>query len=221
MLGFNMETKRINDLVNIAARTRLDDVKFLELEVQKFLTSPNRRWAMDGDLYYGYEQDILNKRRMVISNDGIMREDKHLPNNRFIDNQYGDMVDQKVNYMLAKPLTFNTENKQYAEALKKVFNKSFHRMLKNCGKDSYNGAVGWVYPYYNEQGELKFKKFRPWEILPYWKDDEHTELDFAVRVYEMETYEGDKEKIITFVDVYDTNGIHKFVYQDNELIPVL
>ena len=219
MLGFNMETRRINELVNIAARTRLDDVKFLELEVKKFIKSPKRQLAIEGDLYYDYEQAILNKQRWIIGQNGTMTVDEHLPNNRFIDNQYGDMVDQKVNYMLSKPLTFNTENEQYADALKKVFNKSFHRMLKNCGKDSYNGAIGWVHPYYNEQGELKFKKFHPWEILPFWKDDEHTELDFAVRVYDMETYEGEKEKVLTFVEVYDTNGIHKFVYEDGKLIP--
>ena len=148
-----------------------------------------------------------------------MREDVHLPNNRWTDNQYAKMVDQKVNYILSKPLTFKTENEQYAKELKKTFNKSFHRVLKNCGKDSYNGALGWIYPYYDEQGKLKFKRFHPWEILPFWKDDEHTELDFAVRVYDVETYEGREEKIITYVDVYDTNGIHKFIYKDGELTP--
>lgn len=219
MLGFNMETRRINELVNVGARTKLTDLEFLELEVKKFLSSPKRRWAIDGDLYYDYEQAIARKRRMVITNAGQMEEDKNLPNNRFLDNQYSGMVDQKVNYMLSKPLTFKTQNEQYADALKKVFNKSFHRLLKNCGKDSYNGAVGWLYPYYDEQGALKFKKFRPWEVLPFWKDDEHTELDFAVRVYEVEAYEGDTEVIITYVDVYDTNGIHKFVYEDGKLIP--
>ena len=219
MLGFNMETRRINELVNVGARTKLTDLEFLELEVKKFLSSPKRRWAIDGDLYYDYEQAIARKRRMVITNAGQMEEDTNLPNNRFLDNQYSGMVDQKVNYMLSKPLTFKTQNEQYADALKKVFNKSFHRLLKNCGKDSYNGAVGWIYPYYDEQGALKFKKFRPWEVLPFWKDDEHTELDFAVRVYEVEAYEGDTEVIITYVDVYDTNGIHKFVYEDGKLIP--
>ena len=99
MLGFNMETRRINELVNIAARTRLDDVKFLELEVKKFIKSPKRQLAIEGDLYYDYEQAILNKQRWIIGQNGTMTVDEHLPNNRFIDNQYGDMVDQKVNYM--------------------------------------------------------------------------------------------------------------------------
>lgn len=219
MLAFNMETRRINEIVNIGARTRLTDLEFLALEVKKFLTSPQRMQAIDGDLYYDYEQAIMKKRRMVISDGGEMKEDIRLPNNKFTDNQYAKMVDQKVNYMLSKPLTFNAENKQYADELKKVFNKSFHRTLKNCGKDSYNGAVGWIYPYYDERGELRFKRFHPWEIKPYWKDDEHTELDFFFRVYDVEAYEGTDEKILTFVDVYDTNGIHRLEYEDGVLHP--
>ena len=218
MLQFGMETKRINDIVTAGAKT-VDDKQFLEREIQKFIKSPARQQMIDGDLYYDYEQAIKYKKRMVIGNGGELKEDEHLPNNRFIDNQYADMVDQKVNYLLSKPITFKTENEQYANALKLIFNKKFHRTLKNLGKDSYNGAIAWLYPYYDEQGEFKFKKFHPWESLPFWKDDDHTELDFFVRVYDVETYEGEYETITTYVEVYDIQGIHKFTLDGTTLVP--
>ena len=214
-----METKRINDIVTAGAANKVSDTEFLERELQKFITSPERKRMIDGDLYYDYEHAINKKQRWVIGKDGIMVIDPHLPNNKFTDNQYGNMVDQKVNYLLSKPVTFNTENEQYADALNKVFNKRFHRTLKNLGKDSYNGGIGWLYPFYNEQGEFRIKKFHPWEVLPFWKDDDHTELDFAVRVYEVESYEGVVEKTITYVEVYDTQGIHKFTFDGNRLVP--
>ena len=219
MLQFGMETRRINDIVTAGAKDKIDDKAFMECELQKFINSPDRKHMIDGDLYYDYEQAIKIKKRMVIGNDGQLVEDKSLPNNKFIDNQYGTMVDQKVNYLLSKPITFKTDNKQYAESLKQVFNKRFHRILKNLGKDSYNGGIGWLYVYYDENGEFRIKKFHPLEILPFWKDDEHTELDFAVRVYDVEAYEGVVEKIITYVEVYDTQGIHKFELEGNTLIP--
>lgn len=213
-----METKRINDIVTAGAKT-IDDITFLEREIQKFLSSPARKMMIDGAMYYDYEQAIKHKKRMVIGQDGKLVEDEQLPNNRFMDNQYADMVDQKNNYLLAKPITFKTENKQYTDVLKAIFNKRFHRTLKNIGKDAYNGGIAWVYQYYDEQGNLKFKRFAPWEVLPFWKDDEHTELDFAAHVYEVEKYEGDTEKIVTCVDVYDTKGIHKFILEGTHLVP--
>lgn len=219
MLHFDMETRRINDIVTAGAANKMSDMKFLERELKKFISSPDRKHMIDGDLYYDYEHAIKNKKRTVIGEGGQMKEDIHLPNNRFTDNQYGMMVDQKVNYLLSKPVTFNTENEQYVEALKQIFNKRFHRTLKNLGKDSYNGGIGWLYVYYDENGDFRIKKFHPWEVKPFWKDDDHTELDFAVRVYDVETYEGDLEKIITYVEVYDTQGIHKFTLDGTTLVP--
>lgn len=218
MFQFGMETRRINDIVTAGAKT-ITGKKFLERELQKFISSPDRKRMIEGDLYYDYEHAIKYKKRMVIGEGGVLKEDKQLPNNRFTDNQYGMMVDQKVNYMFSKPITFNTENEQYGELLKQVFNKRFHRILKNLGKDSYNGGIGWLYPYYDEQGEFRIKRFHPWEVQPFWKDDDHTELDFAVRVYDVEVYEGELEKIITYVEVYDTQGIHKFTLEGNTLVP--
>ena len=218
MLQFGMETKRICDIIKSQANGNVTDIEFLELELQEFITSPKRKCMIDGDLYYDYEHEILRKRRMVIGEHGELVEDKKLPNNKFTDNQYGDIVDQKVNYLLSKPVTFNTKNKQYADALKKVFNMRFHRVLKNLGKDSYNGGIGWLHPYYDENGVFKIKKFHPWEILPFWKDDDHTELDFGVRVYDVEAYRSGSKEIVTYVDVFDTAGIHKFILEGNKRV---
>ena len=218
MLAFDMETKRINEIINIGAKTALSDLQFLAKEISKFIKSPERSLMMTGDMYYDYEQAIKNKKRMVLGGTGMV-EDKNLPNNRFVDNQYGAMVDQKVNYLLAKPVTFKTGNQAYANALSQVFNKRFMKTLKNMGKDAYNGGIAWLYPFYDEHGTFRFRKFHPWEILPFWKDDDHTELDFIARVYDMWTYEGPEEKLVTYVDVYDTRGIHHFVRAGEDIIP--
>lgn len=218
MLDFQMETKRINEIINRDALNHIDDKTFLEKEIKKFLTSPKRQMMITGDAYYDYEHSILNKQRLVIGENGQLVPDLHLPNNKFIDNQYSKMVDQKVNYLLSKALTFKADE-TYTDALKKVFNKNFHRTLKNLGKDAYNGGIGWLYPYYDSDGTFKIKKFHPWEVLPFWKDEEHTELDFAVRIYQVSGYKVDRECLYTYVEVYDTNGIHKFEWVNDSLIP--
>lgn len=219
MLLFNMETRRIADLIKIGAQSRLTDLQFLTKEVNTWLTSPERKMQIAGDLYYGYEQDIKKKQRLVIGEDGKMIPDPMLPNNKLLDNQYARAVDQKVNYMLSKPITFKTENETYSDALNKIFNKNFQRLIKNIGKDAYNGGFGYIYPYYDENGEFKFKRFRPWEIKVYWKDDDKTEIDCFIHYYEMAGYEGMLEKVYKFVEVYDTNGIHKFTYENGGLQP--
>jgi len=220
LFTFNMfsETANINNIIAQGSKTRLTDKQFFELEITKWKSSPKRKAMIAGEKYYVGDHDILKRKRTVIGKDGMLQEVENLPNNKIVDNQYSKMVDQKANYLLGKPFTLNTENKQYQEVLKKVFNKRFHRLLKNLGEDSLNGGIGWLYPYYNEAGELTFKKFEPYEILPFWTDAAHTILDCAVRLYEVQGYEGKVEKIIEKVEIYTTHGIERYVLQNGSLI---
>ena len=99
-----------------------------------------------------------------------------------------------------------------------LFNKQFLRQLKNSGIDALNGGITWLHPYYDENGNFRFKRFPSYEILPFWKDDEHTELDCAVRLYEVEGYEGVRPVIIKKVEIYRTSGVERYVLQGGTLL---
>lgn len=216
--GFNSETERVNAIVNSGASSRMTDKRFLEKEIIKFMASPVRANMITGEAYYMGDHDILKRKRTVIGEQGKVEVVNNLPNNRLIDNQYGKMVDQKNNYLLARPLTFVTDNEKYGEELKKIFNKKFQRILQGIGQDSLNGGIAWLYVYYNQQGELAFKRFKPYEVLPFWKDSEHTELDFVCRIYNIAGYEGEAEVTITKVEVYSEKGIERYVFEGQRLI---
>lgn len=197
----------------------MTEQQFLEREIAKFKTASKRRDMFIGEQYYNGNHDIMHRRRTIIGEDGKLQEVENLPNNKVIDNQYAKIVDQKVNYLLAKPPTFETENKMYGELLNEVFNNRFLRTLRNIGEDSLNEGLAWLHPYYNEQGEFCFKRFPAYEILPFWKDADHTILDLAVRLYLVEGYEGSNKVTIEKVEVYSTNGVERYIIKNNNLIP--
>jgi SPP1 family phage portal protein len=200
-------------------KDELTQNEIIELEIKKWKNSPQRKAMLEGERYYQGEHDILSRKRTVIGIDGKLQEVENLPNNKIVDNQYAKMVDQKVNYLLGQPLTFDTDDDNYNDALSKVFNKRFHRTLKNIGESSLNCGIGWIYPYYDEEGVFRFKRFEAFEILPFWKDDEHTILEFAVRVYEVEAYEGKNSKTIEKVEVYYPDRIENYILDGDELVP--
>lgn len=212
------ETDRISSIVKKGADAALSEKQFIEAEIKKWKKSPKRKAMIDGERYYQGDHDILKRKRTVIGKDGLIQEVDNLPNNKIIDNQYAKMVDQKVNYLLGQPLTFDTEDDAYEAALAEVFNKQFHRTLRNLGEDSLNGGIAWLYPYYDEDGTFRFKRFEPFEILPFWKDAEHTILDMVVRVFEVEAYEGTKETIIEKVEVYKKTGIDRYILLNGSLV---
>ncbi|MCC0650746.1 phage portal protein, partial [Clostridioides sp. ZZV15-6598] len=205
-------------MLNKTSHPTVSNLKHLEYEIDKWKTSNTRKEQLQGERYYKGEHDILRRKRTVIGEGGKLTEVENLPNNKIVDNKYANLVDQKVNYLLGKPLTFQTQNEVYNKLLKDIFNKKFLRAFKNLCEDSLNGGISWLHPYYSEEGKLSFKRFPSYEVLPFWKDSEHTILDFAVRLYEVKAYSGANEKIIEKVEVYSKEGIKRYILQGMTLI---
>ena len=196
----------------------LDRLAFLQAEIRRWKRCQTRQMQLLGEAYYLGRHDILQRRRTAIGENGQLQEVHNLPNNKIVDNQYAKMVDQKVNYLLGKPLTFDTQNARFQERLKKLLGRSFQRILKNLGEDSLNGGIAWLHPYYDERGSFCFKRFEPCEILPFWRNAEHTELLCAVRLYE-EPPAQPQLKGAEHVELYTPEGVEHFVWQNDALVP--
>ena len=201
-------------------RRGMTDKRFLELGIAAWLNSPERKRQLAGEMYYDGEQAVLSRRRMALDDDGNPTELKHLPNNRLVNNQYSKMVDQKTNYSFGRPFSFDTENKQYAEALNAVLGSRFRRLIRAVGEGAWIGGKSWLYPYY-EGGELAFKRFPADEVLPFWADADHTILDAAVHVYMVQEYdEREQLRDVVKVEVMHGGGVDCFIRKDDgTLIP--
>ncbi len=212
-------TLKVSNFILQGAYSQINDREFLEKEIQRWEASPKRIMQIKGSLYYDNEHDILTRKRTMISSDGNLETVDNLPNNRVIDNQYAKLVDQKTDYLFGRPVTVHSDNDEYVELLQEVFDKRFQRTLKNSAKAAYNGGIAWLYPYYTEDGRFTFRLFQSYEILPFWKDDEHSMLEFAIRMYAVIEYHGTIPELVKKVEVYDLDGIHKFIYDHGSLIP--
>lgn len=199
--------------------TTKEQKHFLEMEINHWKVSPERKEAMSGFMYYEGFQDILYKQRMAIGKNGELVEVKNLPNRRDIDNQYAIAVDKKANYFVGKPIDFVCENDEYVAYLDEIFDMNMMRKLKNTAKKAMNGGVAWVLPYYDESGAFKFKVFPAYEIKAFWKDTDHDELDFVVRLYNTIQYKNDEKKFIERIEIYRKDGVYRYILSGGSLIP--
>lgn len=198
----------------------ITDKEFVVREIREFKLSKRRKAMIDGERYYCGQHDILNHKRTIIGVDGKLEEVENLPNNKIVDNQYRKMVNQKKDYLLGQPISIQTDDKQYSKVLKNVLNKRFMRLMLNVAEDSLNGGIGWVFPYYDEQSEFRFKRLRPYECIAGWHDADHTSLDYVIHFYELTAFIGKEEKTIEKVEVFDDGGIWFFECDGSVLNPV-
>lgn len=197
-------------------RRGMTDKRFLELEITAWLGSKERKRQLAGEAYYDGDQDVTRRKRIALDDDGNIKVLEHLPNNRLVHNIYAKMVDQKTNYSFGRPFSLDTENKAYAEALSTVFGSRFQRTMHNIGEGAWIGGKCWVFPYYDQNGELAFQRFPADEVLPFWADADHTILDAAVHVYVVLEYdETEQTKDVVKVEVMHGGGVDCFIRRDD------
>lgn len=187
-------------------------------EINNWENSDKKEAMIKGQEYYAGKMAIDEKKRMVVGENGRLMEDKLVSNVKLKHNFIKKLVRQKVSYLLSEKIDVQTENDSYTNVLDEIFNNGFHKLLKNIMTESINKGIAWVYPYI-ENNKLKFQKLNSSEIIPLWKDNDHTRLDGAIRVYEQEYYEGDTLKTITRVEFYTEDRIKRWILKDNKLIP--
>lgn len=196
------------------------DLQILEWELRRWLGSAERERMLVGQAYFEGRQDILRTPRQVIGRGGQPETVRNLPDNRLVNNQYGKLVNQKADYMLGQPISWEVDSTAFDAALKRVFDRRFMRQLKRLGKDCYNHGIAWLYPYINGEGRLVFRRFPGYEILPLWRDSEHSVLEAALRFFMVENWTDGSMRPEYRVEVFDLNGIHQFIWEQERLRPL-
>lgn len=201
-----------------ATAPQTTEIQYLQRKISQWLGSQYRRDQINGELYYLGFHDILRRKREMIGKDGDKVEVHNVPNERIVDNLYADMVDTKNNYLLSQPVTFVTDDETFQKELDNIINSEFLLKLKNIGEGCLNCGISYLYPYYNEDGELKFKVFAGHSILPFWVDDEHDEAEMYVRYYEIEKKNSVTDEIEKRIEIYTPKGIDHYTLVGNILM---
>lgn len=213
----------VNSKVMVVGRMALHitpgmtDKEFLEKEIKKWFKSQARFDQIKGEAYYDGKHEILHRKRYVLDDNGNKKVEENLPNNKIIDNQFAEAVDKKANYLCGKPFVIDTENKVLGAALNKMCNEKIYALIRIVAEKSLTGGKSWVFPYYNDSGKLCFELFPAHEVLPFWADDLHTELDCAAHIYPVMVYDNQgKETIVFKVEILHGGGIDRFEWDENK-----
>ncbi|MFI3230899.1 MAG: phage portal protein [bacterium] len=216
--NFNSYTNFINSFINKSSNNS-EFIKFLEFNINSFLTSPKRKEMIIAENYYIGQHDILKRTRTILGKDGSPEVISNLPNNKIVDNQYARVIDQKNSYLLSKPITFYSKDSDFSNYINSILNKNFLKILKDIGEDALNYGISWLYLFINEDQQLQFKKFKSYEVLPFWADEQNTQLDMLVRVYDTQVFKNNYLQSITQVELYTLNGIYNFILSNGKLTP--
>lgn len=219
------ETKIISAQIAQRSTYGKDQIDFLTRTVHDFDNSDRRKFMDVAWRYYRNENDITKAIRYVIGrdkdNNAIKKQSTVLSNNRLAHNFMKKLTRQKIAYMLGKPFILtakqrdDTQAEAYFKATKDYLNEEFLKKIKNVARDSIVCGLGWIQVYYNEEGKLSFRRCAPEEIIPFWRDSDHTVLDAIVRRYDIEYYKKQEKVTTTYLEYYLPEGTFYYVQSAN------
>lgn len=178
--------------------------------INEFKNSDKLRWMLCGEKYYQVDNEILSRKIIKMVN-GHPVEETYKANNKLAHAKYKNMVDEKIAYLLSKPVTFkiddNDKEKPYSKLIKNELGKHFQYQLSELGYEASNKGTGWLQVYVDEAGAFKTMVVPSEQCIPVWTDRSHTELETMIRVYPTQMWEYDAKKVITNVEVWTAEDV--------------
>ena len=202
---------------NVSAN-KIEVDKLVQTIYDEFNNSDERKLMLEGIKYYNNDSKIDDKKRYDHCGTDATINDK-LSNAKMHKNIMRKLTRQKVNTLLGKPYSIKTDDDNYKKLLEDVyFTKFMYRKIYNTCKEAIKEGIHWLNAYYDENGELQFRRVPGNQVKVFWADREHTKIAQLIHYYEISIYEGDKSKTVTYADYYSSSGVIHYVKEDKGFV---
>lgn len=215
--GKETEPKDTIETYNVSAN-EIEVDKLVQTVYDEFNNSKERKLMLDGIKYYDNDSKIDEKVRYDHCGTDGAKNDK-LSNAKMHKNIMRKLTRQKINTLLGKPYSIKTMNDNYKKILEDTyFTKYMYRKIYNTCKEAIKEGINWLNAYYDENGDLQFRRVPGHQVKVFWSDREHTKISQLIHYYEIAIYKGDKATSATYADYYSTNGVIHYVKEDKGFV---
>ncbi|GAK01496.1 phage portal protein [Geomicrobium sp. JCM 19055] len=168
------------------------DVGLSEM-VQKLIEEHDASRFKEGERYYFNEGDIKQRQKQYYK-DGELVEDESKANHKNAHGWHKLLVDQKVAYLVSKPIVVESESDYFMKRLDDFFGDFFNDMINESVKNASNKGVEYWHPYIDEEGNLDYLQVPPEQLIPiYDYSNPRQPMEAALRYYQVSIY---GEKVI-------------------------
>lgn len=161
-----------------------------------------------GERYYNHHPDILD---LPLKLDAKGNFDNSKSDWRMYTNYHQNLVDQKVAYAVANPVTFGTDDENALKKIQEILNHKWDDKLVDILTAASNKGIEWVQPYIDEQGEFKTFRVPAEQAIPIWTNKERDELKAFIRLYVLDGAER--------VEYWTKDDVTFYEFQEGQLIP--
>ena len=197
--------------------------KVIDALVARFRASREYAMMREGYEYFRNRTRIDGKKRTLVGEGGAVEEypDDVLSNSKVKHPDFPTMVRQKKAYLMSRPFSIRCEDKNLQKVLEGYFDEGVRATLKEgLARATYSGKCPFEV-YYDPDGRMRVSVRRPTEVIPYWADEEHTELVGALRTSSSTLVRGDGTltEVVRYC-FYNGGGVYRYVRRESNGVTV-
>ena len=200
------ETQRILLHLRRNYRAPMSLPEIVETEIKRFVSSTEYEQMAEAEQYYRNRSAVQNK----------INDIEKRSNTKIERPIIKKLIDQKINYTLSRPFSISSDNKEYNAALNGVFDDQVRQKIKRFGRGAPRLSKGWMIPFITEKGKLDFRVVPATNLIPFWTDEEHTDLQGFLYFYNVTIYDGYVARNIINAEWWDTTGILYFTNEHGQ-----
>ncbi len=202
----------------IASHAPLRWPDILAEEYDAFLRGDSLQWMRVGRCYYDGDHDVLHRARSAVGEFGRLIDVQNVADNRLTHNFTRELCDQKTQYLLGKPYAIQCDDDAYRQAVEAALGPTFPALLMRLAKDAIRLGIAWLHVYCDESGHFSLRRFPGDEMIPLWRDAEHTRLDAMIRLYDSIEYDGRQSRTVHHAQLFSNAICQDFVQRQGRWV---
>lgn len=181
------ETELLNQFIQKNAVAREDVIR-------EYIEHHNPEPLMTGVEYYFKKNKITTRQIYKYDDLGKRTVDTMATNNKLASGWHKLLVDQKVGYLVGKPISITGE--ETAEILGDKFNDTLPELVKNAS----NKGIEWLHVYIDSNGDFDYIIIPAQEFIPIYDNTHRQNLVGGIRYYELRDH-------VTKIEVWDEETV--------------
>lgn len=174
---------------DIRAQLKADGMRINSQSILELITGHDTAAMLEGVRYYRSRGDIVNRKMYYYDNSGQRVEDETRENHKLINNWHKLLVDQKVSYLVGKPMAFSVEDTEddktdvFSEKIELLLGDEWDDTIADIATNASNKGAEWLHMYIDQKGYFKYVIVPCEEVIPIYDSSLRQNLESVLRYY--------------------------------------
>jgi len=174
---------------DIRAKLEANNMQMDSEIIFELIAGHNTMAMYEGVRYYQIKNDILNRKMFYYDTNGSPIEDETKENRRLAHGWHRLLVDQKVSYLVGRPMVFSVDITQqdqkedYADKLDLLFGEVWDDTVADIATNASNKGLEWLHIYIDKNGCFKYVIIPAEEVIPIYDNVHQKSLGGVLHYY--------------------------------------